>query len=288
MDFNYYQYKLGNAEIISAEMHASLLEIIIEENILNSENPFLQELVNFLTSDNTISPIISKHFERGLNFKKERETLILNASDFPIKRFEPSYFNDKIVKKGLSGGDLDVYKSNILKEEYYYFWETKHPFSQWHKCNFEVDNINFSSAEQYMMYSKAILFEDFKIAGEILKTNNVRKQKNLGRQVKNFELNKWKKNSIEIVYKGNKAKFIQNNEFKKLLLSTKGKTIVEASPDDSIWGIGLLENDERAKSIFEWNGTNFLGIVLTELREEFLENQLNIGYLSMDEVEEKQ
>ena len=287
MNFKFYHNNIGKTRLESVEMHASLHEIIIETSVLSSENPYIKQLVDFLTQENEISPIIRKHFERGLNIGDEKQTRIIMAPDFPIKRIEPGYFNSKAIENGLFGGDFDIYKANILKEVYYYFWETKHPFSQWHKCNFEVDNIEFTSTEQYMMYRKAILFEDYEIAKKILKTKNVRKHKELGRQVSDFNLEKWQTNSLEIVYKGNKAKFTQNIEFKKLLLSTKGKTIVEASLDDMIWGIGLIETDSRAKSIFEWKGTNFLGIILTELREELLENKLEVGYLNIDELKDK-
>ena len=284
MNFKYYHYNLGKAKFESGEMHASLHEISIDKSILNSDSEYIKQLINFLTKKDRISPLLQKHFKRGFNIGDEIHTRIITTPDYPIKRFKPSFFNAEVLNNGLSGGDFDVFKPNILTEEYYYFWETKHPFSQWHKCSFEVDNVEFSSAEQYMMYNKAILFDAFEIADRILKTKNVRKQKKLGRQVENFELKKWNLNAPEIVYKGNKAKFTQNGEFKKLLLSTKGKTVVEASPDDFIWGTGLAETDLSCRSIMKWKGTNWLGIILTELREELLDNKLEIGYLNIDEI----
>lgn len=137
------------------------------------------------------------------------------------------------------------------------------------------------------MYQKAILFNDIKIAEKILETRNVREQKMLGRQVSNFDDQLWKQEAIQIVFDGNKAKFSQNTEFKELLISTKGKTIVEASPDDNIWGIGLSKSREESKDIMKWKGTNWLGIVLTELREEFLDNKFENGYLTLEEFKSK-
>jgi ribA/ribD-fused uncharacterized protein len=105
----------------------------------------------------------------------------------------------------------------------------------------------------------------------------------LGRAVKGFNVDVWRQEAIKIVYKGNKAKFSQNQEFKSLLLCTQGKTLVEASPTDAVWGIGLEETDSNVSNIWMWKGTNWLGIVLTELREEFLGNTFENGYLRQED-----
>ena len=133
------------------------------------------------------------------------------------------------------------------------------------------------------MYGKAKLFDDNKIADKIMASKNVREQKSLGREVKNFDLEIWTENAIDIVYKGNKAKFEQNKDYLELLLSTKGKTLVEASPTDKVWGIGLTADDTDANNILKWKGTNWLGIVLTELRQELLENNYKNGYWERDD-----
>ena len=287
MEFKYYQYKLGNVGYFAGEMHASLHEIILDDEFINSENPFLKQILSFLFNDTKQPRILRKHIERGINIGDENHTRLINAPEFPLKKFEAGYFNSKEIEKGLSGGDFSSYEPNLLTEEYYSFWETKHPFSQWHKCKFNINDIQFSSAEQYMMYQKAILFNDLEIANKILETKNVREQKNLGRKVKDFNLEIWNKNALEIVFNGNKAKFTQNADFKELLISTKGKTIVEASPDDFIWGIGLSESQAESKNLLSWKGTNWLGIVLTELREEILGNNFDSGYLTLEEFKSK-
>jgi ribA/ribD-fused uncharacterized protein len=284
MEFKYYQYRLGTAKLTGGEMHASLHELEFDKDL--SLTVFGRQIIDSITSDNN-SKLISKHIRRGINIGDNKHTTLIFAPDFPIKSFEPGYFNTNRIEFGLSGGDISHYEPDLLVEEYYYFWETKHPFSQWHKCSFEFEGIIFTSAEQYMMYGKAILFRDFETAKKILATKNVREQKNLGRQVKNFDKRIWDFNAPIIVYNGNKAKFTQNQEFLELLMSTKGKTIVEASPDDKIWGIGLSKDQDQANSIFTWEGTNWLGIVLTELREELFGNNFENGYLTLEDFKSK-
>jgi ribA/ribD-fused uncharacterized protein len=284
MELKYYQYRLGTANLVGGEMHASLHQIDFDQHL--SSTTFGRQIIDCITSEK-YSKLILKHLQRGINIGDNKHTTLIAAPDFPIKSFEPGYFNSKRIESGLSGGDICFYQPNLLVESYYYFWETKHPFSQWYKCSFELEDVIFTSAEQYMMYGKAILFGDKETATKILRTKNVREQKQLGRQVANFDKEIWDLNAPTIVYRGNKEKFKQNKEFLDLLLSTKGKTIVEASPDDNIWGIGLTEKQEEAKSIFTWKGTNWLGIVLTELREELLGNQFENGYLTLEEFKSK-
>ena len=156
-------------------------------------------------------------------------------------------------------------------EKFTFFWSG--PFSQWHKSKMVIDGINFGTAEQFMMYSKATLFGDKEIAEKILKTSNPKEQKALGRLVKNFDNKIWQEQCREIVYKGNYAKFTQDGILKKQLLATAGTTLVEASPFDKIWGIGLAENDPRAKDRSKWLGTNLLGETLTKLREDLINNK---------------
>lgn len=154
-------------------------------------------------------------------------------------------------------------------ETFTLFWHG--PFSQWLPCMFEVDGVQYNCAEQYMMAEKARLFSDKKACDLIMKTFDPSTQKKLGRQIKGFDVQVWEKVAKDIVYKGNKAKFTQNPNLKQALLNTKGTTLVEASPYDRIWGIGLAESDPRCKHRTEWQGLNWLGEVLTKLREELLD-----------------
>jgi len=162
---------------------------------------------------------------------------------------------------------------NNQEERFTLFARSSSPFSNWYKCRFKVKKNQFSSTEQYMMYEKAMLFDDKEIAQKILKTSDPQKQKALGRAVKKFNVKTWEKRCKQIVYDGCKAKFTQNEEILRELLNTEGTTLVEASPWDTIWGIGLPEDDPKAQNRNTWQGTNWLGEVLTRLREDLLKEK---------------
>lgn len=162
----------------------------------------------------------------------------------------------------------------MKNEEFVFFWGNESPFSNWHKIDFEVDGIHFNCSEQYMMYHKALLFDDVEIASQILQTKSQGKQKALGREVHNFDAQVWEDNCKRIVYNACRNKFLQNENILKYLLKTKGKTLVEASPVDAIWGIGLAENDPRALDRHQWRGKNWLGEVLTQLRDDLLKESI--------------
>lgn len=158
----------------------------------------------------------------------------------------------------------------MSKEKFTFFWRTASPFSQWHPTRFTVNGTNYSSAEQYMMHQKALLFGDQAIADKIMKANSPSVQKKLGRQVAGFDQAVWEEHCQRIVYEGNYAKFTQDEQLLKALLDTKGTTLVEASPDDRIWGVGLAEEDPRIRDRRTWRGSNWLGEILTRLREELI------------------
>ncbi|MFN0202346.1 MAG: NADAR family protein [Bacteroidia bacterium] len=157
-----------------------------------------------------------------------------------------------------------------MEEKFTFFYHTSSPFSNWHPCEFEVEDIVFNCSEQYMMYGKAIFFEDEEMAERILAAKTPDKQKALGRKVRNFNYNLWREVAKDIVYKGCYAKFTQNEALKQMLLATAGTTLVEASPFDVIWGIGMRDDNPDRFYRSKWKGTNWLGEVLTDLREELL------------------
>jgi ribA/ribD-fused uncharacterized protein len=190
-------------------------------------------------------------------------------------------FNPKKSKDSIHGYNPAIKDSKInfcpvsdsKDEEFEFFYKTSHPFSQWFACEFTVEGIVFNTAEQYMMYKKALLFDDKEVADKILKTTDPRQQKELGRQVVGFNNKLWQQYAFEIVYNANYQKFKQNADMKELLLDTSNKSIVEASPSDKIWGIGLSENDINRLDRTKWNGTNWLGEALTCVRED-IKNEL--------------
>ncbi len=155
-------------------------------------------------------------------------------------------------------------------EKFTFFWRTNSPFSQWHPCKFVIDEIKFNSAEQYMMFKKALLFKDDEIAEKILASSQAPEQKALGRQVKGFDKTIWESECKNIVYDANYAKFTQNPKLKEKLLETEGTTIVEASPYDCIWGIGLGEEDPEHFDRSKWKGKNWLGEILTQVRDDIM------------------
>lgn len=142
------------------------------------------------------------------------------------------------------------------------------PLSQWVRSEF-VDNhkVSFTCCEQYMMYQKALLFDDELIAGQILAEKSPAVQKRLGRAVSNFDEKEWSEHREEIVYRGNLYKFSQIDEFRVLLLSTKDRVLVEVNPKDTIWGIGLSERDDRIHDESQWRGLNLLGKTLMKVRK---------------------
>src|SRR3954469_21739366 len=148
------------------------------------------------------------------------------------------------------------------------FFTEQSPFSQWYRSRFIVDGVAFNCAEQFMMHGKAMLFEDRAVAAQILEADHPRTHKALGRNVKPYDEHVWRVNRERIVTDGNRAKFTQNPALLDALLATAGTALVEASPYDKIWGIGLGANDPRAQDPKQWKGQNLLGKLLTALREE--------------------
>ena len=156
-------------------------------------------------------------------------------------------------------------------DQYTFFYNG--PFSNWYQSQFkDMRGRNFLCVEQYMMYNKAMLFQDLKTAEKIMQTKEPGNQKALGRQVKNFDATRWNEIAREVVALGCFYKFSQNSKLYSDLMKTKGTLLVEASPTDTIWGIGLGERDIRILDRKNWQGTNWLGEVLTDLRDNFLRN----------------
>ena len=147
---------------------------------------------------------------------------------------------------------------------YTFFWTG--PFSQWFPAKFVIDDVKYISTEQYMMAQKAVLFDDKEAFKNIMLTHSPRKQKAFGRAVKGFNKNEWEKVARGLVYMGNYAKFTQNPDLKEFILKTSGTELVEASPYDKIWGIGLPEGHKDIYDPKKWKGKNWLGQVLTQVR----------------------
>ncbi|MFS8103455.1 NADAR family protein [Lentzea alba] len=138
--------------------------------------------------------------------------------------------------------------------------------SQWWPCVFEVDGVTFASAEHYMMWRKALLFDDTAVASRVLAAASPAEAKALGREVSGFDDEVWVSSRLEIVVAGNLAKFGQDPALRSYLLNTGSRVLVEASPQDRVWGIGLVASDPRASDPSSWLGLNLLGEALMEVR----------------------
>lgn len=139
-------------------------------------------------------------------------------------------------------------------------------FSQWWPGRFAVDGVVYSSAEQWMMASKARLFGDEVTLAKILASDDPAVIKKLGREVRGFDNATWERRRMDLVTEGNVAKFGQDPAMKAHLLATGDAILVEASPLDRIWGIGLDEHDPAALDPARWQGLNLLGFALMRAR----------------------
>jgi len=164
-------------------------------------------------------------------------------------------------------------KGNSVK--YIYFWGhtskspavTKTCFSQWFPSPFQERGSRFLTAEHYMMYQKAKLFDDSDAMSQVLKSVDPGKAKAIGRTVRGFDQAVWEQHRMGIAVSGNVAKFSSNSEMKKFLIGTGDRILVEASPVDRIWGIGLDEKNPLSADPSKWRGDNLLGFALMETRE---------------------
>jgi ribA/ribD-fused uncharacterized protein len=159
--------------------------------------------------------------------------------------------------------------------KYLYFWGHrpatddkvgKSCFSQWYEASFKLDGVRYASAEHYMMAAKARLFDDPRLLERILAARSPGEAKVLGREVAGFDEARWNAERVGIVIEGNLGKFGQNASLKKYLLGTADRVLVEASPVDAIWGIGLAASDPLAAEPATWQGLNLLGFALMEVR----------------------
>ncbi len=172
---------------------------------------------------------------------------------------------DKLIER-ISGGE---------RFEYLHFWGhrpspngaiTNSCFSQWFIAPFRDDEIVYRTAEHFMMARKAELFGQPELAKRIIGVEDPGRAKSLGRRVERFDEDVWLKHRWKIVVDGNVLKFSQNPRLRKYLLSTADKILVEASPNDRIWGIGMDAKSPSANSPDQWEGENLLGFALMEVR----------------------
>lgn len=161
--------------------------------------------------------------------------------------------------------------------KFLFFWGHRPPrdgglgpacLSQWWPTRFTVDGVDYPSSEHYMMAAKARLFGDDTAAARILNAPHPGAAKALGRQVVGFEEATWIEHRYAIVRRASLAKFGQDARLGGYLRTTGDRVLVEASPVDRIWGIGLSAEDPRAGNPSRWPGRNLLGFALMDTRTE--------------------
>lgn len=253
---------------LSTELGEFLLEGGFDYSYAKSYKNGQLEYIDFKTSHRMTSDGYVRYYKDGKFEEVDYEIMLKGNHDgIPPKDFETITRQANIEFKYQHN---KVNQQDFEYNEYEFFWSNDSPFSQWYKTEFSLNNTIYTSAEQFMMAKKAELFGDEEIKEQILLTNNVRKQKELGRKVSNFVEEIWNNNKIKIVYIANNLKFDQNEELKAKLLETKGKYIVEASPVDAIWGIGIAPDDPLRFNRAKWKGQNLLGKILTQLRKDII------------------
>lgn len=166
--------------------------------------------------------------------------------------------------------------------QYLYFWGHRKPadgrigkscFSQWYEAAFEIESQRYPTAEHYMMAEKARLFGDEAVLARVLEAANPGAAKALGREVRGFDEALWTQHRFKLVVRGNLAKFGQNPALAQFLLTSGSRVLVEASPADRIWGVGLAEGDPRIAQPGNWCGLNLLGFALMEVRSQLAAGQ---------------
>ena len=150
-------------------------------------------------------------------------------------------------------------------DKYIFFYGSA--YSQWAMRDIEIDGKIFNCNEQFMMFKKAELFGDEHAANHIMSAFDPSVQKSWGRKVKNFDKDKWEAIARDVVYDANYAKFTQHEDLKRQLLNSGDKIIVEGSPTDRIWGIGMSCDDPGITDPKNWRGTNWLGEAIMKVRE---------------------
>lgn len=138
--------------------------------------------------------------------------------------------------------------------------------SQWYPANFTIDGQTYLTAEHFMMANKAVVFGDSEAYEAVLRGATPQDAKRIGREIRGFDAARWQAVCFELVVEGNAEKFSQNPSLRDFLLDTGDRVLVEASPVDRVWGIGVAADDPRAANPEQWEGENLLGFALMEVR----------------------
>ena len=226
------------------------------------------------------------YYEKGYKPFESGELYYLGVAFWNVKGAY-QYSREKLI------AELTKSDKSLTRDNFVFFWKPQENavnascLGQWQQSKFAADHYHFSCAEQYMMAEKACLFEDEEIKEQILQATDPQTMKRLGKKVRNFDESVWNKAKYSIVLNGNYYKFSQNAAMREFLLSTENKILVEASPFDKIWGIGLAEMDKNAVNPLLWRGQNLLGFALMEVRDDLRKIFRNYEKIDWGKISEK-
>ncbi|MFJ5676975.1 NADAR family protein [Streptomyces sp. NPDC093097] len=173
--------------------------------------------------------------------------------------------------------ELTALTASGRRLEYVHFWGHRPPrgggigascFSQWWPAPFTVDGVRYATAEHWMMAGKARLFDDAAAERRALAAVHPQQAKDAGRTVRGFDEEVWRRHRFALVVEGSRHKFGRHPQLRAFLLGTGSRVLVEASPLDRIWGIGLAADDDRAADPSRWRGLNLLGFALMAARQQ--------------------
>ncbi|WP_431354960.1 NADAR family protein [Enterovibrio norvegicus] len=193
-------------------------------------------------------------------------------------------FLGKTVLVGSVDELIEAQKSGLMPKFLFFWGHTskgdgtvgKECLSQWYESEFYFQGRTFPTSEHFMMFEKALMFEDTISAEKILSARSPKQAKWLGRRVKNYDDYLWCNKRFEVVVEANLLKFSKNKCLRDFLQNTGDNTIVEASPVDKVWGIGLAEDHQDVYKPDKWQGQNLLGFALMEVRRRIRANHFKI------------
>jgi ribA/ribD-fused uncharacterized protein len=143
--------------------------------------------------------------------------------------------------------------------------------SQWYPAPFvDDDGVRYATAEHFMMVEKARVCGDARSVAAILADERPAVAKDLGRRISPYLADAWAVARFDVVVRGNRLKFAQHPALQTFLRHTGDRILVEASPSDRIWGIGLSATDADANAPSRWRGENLLGFALMEVRRRLM------------------
>ncbi|MGG2459013.1 NADAR family protein [Streptomyces sp. RGM 3693] len=192
----------------------------------------------------------------------------------------PTTSTDRPADGPRSVEELIALTTTGRRVEYVHFWGHRPPrdggigascFSQWWPAPFTVDGVRYATAEHWMMAGKARLFGDAEAERRAIAASHPKQAKDAGRTVRGFTEEVWRQHCFDLVVEGSRHKFGQHPELREFLLNTGPRVLVEASPLDRIWGIGLAADDDRAADPARWRGLNLLGFALMATRQQLSE-----------------